>query len=93
MNFAIEGQTYIDENRKLTTTRVIFRSHLRDKALLWSQCRDASYYRQRSFLDLPLVVRKEVDQTRFLNLVFTKRQRGRSIVEYTKEGDQLNAEC
>ena len=36
--------------------------------------------------------RKEVNQTRFLNLVFNFRQRGRSIVEYTKERDKLNAE-
>lgn len=30
---------------------------------------------------------------RFLNLVFNLRQRGRSIVKYTREGDRLNAEC
>ncbi len=30
---------------------------------------------------------------RFLNLVFNLRQQGRSNVEYTREGDQLNAEC
>lgn len=35
LNFAIDGQSYTDENRKLTATRVIFLSHLRDKALLW----------------------------------------------------------
>lgn len=39
------------------------------------------------------VARKEVSQTRFLNLVFNFRQRGRSIVEYTREGDQPNGEC
>lgn len=33
--FAIDGQTYTDEARKQTVTRVIFRRHLRDKALLW----------------------------------------------------------
>ena len=37
LNFAVGGQTNTDENRKLTTTRVIFRTHLRDKALLWYQ--------------------------------------------------------
>ena len=40
-----------------------------------------------------LTPRKEVDQTRFFNLVFNFRQRGQSIVEYTKKRDQLNAEC
>lgn len=40
-----------------------------------------------------MVPRKKVDPTRFLNLVFNFRQRGRSIVEYTREEDQLNAEC
>ena len=40
-----------------------------------------------------LTPRKEVDQTRFLNLVFNFRQEGRSIVEYIKKGYQLNAEC
>ncbi len=35
LNFAVDGQTYTDEDRKLTATRVIFRTHLRDKALLW----------------------------------------------------------
>ncbi len=34
-NLAIDGQTYTDENRKLTPSRVIFWMHLRDKALLW----------------------------------------------------------
>lgn len=40
-----------------------------------------------------LVPRKKVNLTRFFNLVFNFRQRGRSIVEYTREEDQLNAEC
>lgn len=35
LNFAIDSQTYTDENRKLTATRVIFRTHLRDNALYW----------------------------------------------------------
>ena len=39
------------------------------------------------------MARKGFDQTRFLNLVVNFRQRGRSIIEYTREGDQLNAEC
>ena len=34
-NLANDGQTYTDENRKLTPSRVIVRMHLRDKALLW----------------------------------------------------------
>lgn len=33
--FAIDGQAYTDEARKQTATRVIFRTHLRDKALTW----------------------------------------------------------
>lgn len=40
-----------------------------------------------------LVPLKEVDQTWFLNLVLNLKQQGRSIVEYTREGDQLHAEC
>ena len=40
-----------------------------------------------------LVPWKKVDQTRFLNLVFNLRRRGRSIVQYTREGDQFNTEC
>ena len=39
------------------------------------------------------MVQKGFDQTRFLNLVVNFRQKGRSIVEYTREGDKLNAEC
>ncbi len=35
--FAIDGQTYTDEARKQTASRVIFRTHLRDKALFWYQ--------------------------------------------------------
>lgn len=33
-----------------------------------------------------LVARKEVDQTSFLNLALNLKQRGRSIVDYTREG-------
>lgn len=34
-----------------------------------------------------------MDQTWLLSLVFNLKQRGRSIVDYTREGDQLNAKC
>lgn len=34
LNFAVDGQGYTDESRKFTATRVIFRTHLREKALL-----------------------------------------------------------
>ena len=34
LNFAVDGQIYIDKTRKLTATRVIFRTHLQDKAFL-----------------------------------------------------------
>lgn len=34
LNFAINGQVYADENRKLIATQIIFRIHLRDKRLL-----------------------------------------------------------
>ena len=40
-----------------------------------------------------LVPYKEVDQTWFFNLVLNLKQRGWSIVDYTKEGDQLYAKC
>ncbi len=40
-----------------------------------------------------LVVQKEIDHTRLLNLIFNFKQTRRSIVEYTGEGDQLNVEC
>lgn len=40
-----------------------------------------------------LIPRKEVDQTWFLNLVLNLKQRGRSIVDYTREGDQFNTKC
>ena len=99
LNFAIDGQTYTNENRKLTVTRVIFRTHLRDKALLWyhgfsAKTRANWHLLQTEFLSrFALVARKEVDQTCFFNLVFNFRQRERSIVEYTRERDQLNAEC
>ena len=97
--FAIDGQAYTDEARKQTATRVIFRTRLRDKALFWYQNLAAEVRGnwesvEAAFLTrFALVPRKEVDQTRFLNLVFNFRQRGRSIVEYTREGDHLNAEC
>lgn len=39
------------------------------------------------------IVQKEVYQTRFFNLVFNFKQKGRTIVEYTREGHQLNAAC
>lgn len=96
-NFAIDGETYTDENRKLTATRVIFRTLLRDKALLWYHClntetRASWQLLEAAFLSgFVLVARKEVDQTRFLNLVFNFKQRRRSIVEYTSEGDCFNA--
>ena len=35
LNFAVDGQIYTNKTGKLTATRVIFRTHLRDKALLW----------------------------------------------------------
>ena len=99
LTFAIDGQAYTDEARKQTATRVIFRTRLRDKALFWYQNLAAEVRGnwesvEAAFLTrFALVPRKEVDQTRFLNLVFNFRQRGRSIVEYTREGDHLNAEC
>lgn len=99
LNFAIEGQPYTDENRKVTATRVIFRSHLRDKELFWYYSLSAETRANWQLLKIAflsrfaLVVQKEVDQTRFLNLLFNFKQRGRSIIEYTREGDQLNAEC
>ena len=80
-------------------TRVIFRTRLRDKALLWYQGLAAEVRGNWESLEAAFLTRfallpkKEVDQTRFLNLVFNFRQRGRSIVDYTREGDQLNAEC
>lgn len=97
--FAIDGQAYTDEARKQTATRVIFRTHLRDKALTWyqslaSEVRGNWESLKATFLTrFALVPRKEVNQARFLNLVVNFRQKVRSIVEYTREGDQLNAEC
>ena len=35
LTFAIDSQVYTDEVRKQTATRVIFRTRLRDKVLLW----------------------------------------------------------
>lgn len=35
LNFAVDAQTYINEKEKLTATLIIFRLHLRDKALFW----------------------------------------------------------
>ena len=99
LTFAINGQVYTDEVRKQTAARVIFRTRLRDKVLLWYQNLPAEVQSNWESLEVAfltqfaLVLRKEVDQTRFLNLVFNLRQQGRSIVEYTTEGDQLNAEC
>ncbi len=98
LSFAIDGQTYTDENGKLTATRFIFPKHLRDKALLWyhglNETRANWQLLEAALLSrFVLVARKEVDQTRFLNLVSNFRQRGRSIVKYTREGDQLKAEC
>ena len=89
--FAIDGQAYTDEARKQTATRVIFRTHLRDKALFWYQNLAAEVRGnweslQAAFLArFALVSWNEGDQTRFLNQVFNLRQRGRSIVEYTRE--------
>ncbi len=99
LTFAIDGQVYTDEVRKQTATRVIFRTRLRDNALLWYQSLPAEVQSNCESLEVAfltrfaLVPRKEVDQTRFLNLVFNLRQRGRSIVQYTRKGDQLNAKC
>ena len=99
LHFAIDGQTYTDEARKQTATRIIFRSRLRDKALLWyrdltAEVRGNWQSLEAAFLvRFALVPRKEADQTWFLNLVLNLKQRGRSIVDYTREGDQLNAKC
>ena len=97
--FAIDGQNYTDQARKQTATRVIFRTHLREKALTWYQSLAAGVRGNWESLEVAflarfaLVAQKELDQTRFLNLVVNFRQKGRSIVEYTREGDKLNAEC
>ncbi len=97
--FAIDSQTYTHEARKQTATRVIFCIHLRDKALFWYQgfaaeVRGNWESLEATFLTLfVLAPRKEVDRTRFLNLVVNFRQRCRSIVEYTREREKLNAEC
>lgn len=96
--FVIDGQ-YTDEARKQTATRVIFRSRLRDKASLWHQdltaeVRDNWQSLEAAFcVRFALVPRKEVGQTWLLNLVLNFKQRGRSIVNYTREGDQINAKC
>lgn len=34
-----------------------------------------------------------MNHTRFLDLIFNFKQRGQSIVEYTRERDRLNAKC
>lgn len=68
LNFAIDSQTYTDENRKLTATRVIFRTHLRDNALHWyrglnAKTRASLKLLETAFLSrLGLEARKEVDQ-------------------------------
>lgn len=72
LSFAIDSQVYTDENRKLTATRVIFRTQLRDKALLLyhglSETRANWQLLETAFLArFAPVARKEVDQTRFLN--------------------------
>lgn len=35
LNFAIDSETYTDKDQKFIATRVIFRTHLCNKALLW----------------------------------------------------------
>ena len=56
--FALDGQTYTDEARKQTATRVIFRTHLPDKALLsyktWRQKYEVTgnHWRPHFLLDL-----------------------------------------
>ena len=98
LTFVIDGQVYTNEDRKQIATRVIFRTRLRDKALPWYQSLPAEVRSNWESLEVALltqyalVPRKEIDQTRFLNLVFNLRQQGCSIVEYTRERDQLNAE-
>lgn len=78
---------------------VIFHTRLRDKALLWYQDFTAEVRGNWQSLEaaflarFALVPRKEVGQTWFLNLVLNFKQRGRSIVNYIREGDQLNAKC
>ena len=97
--FAIDGQNYTDEAKKQMATRVVFRNHLRDKALTWYQSLAAEVRGNWESLEVvflarfALVAQKGFDQTRFLNLVVNFRQKGRSIVDYTREGDKLNAEC
>ncbi len=99
LNFAVDGQVYTDQNRKLTATRVIFRTHLRDKALLWyhglnAETRANWQLLETAFLSqFTLTAPKEVDPTWFLNLALNLRQRCRSIVKYIREGDQFNAKC
>lgn len=73
-------QVYTDDVRKQIATRVIFRTRLRDKALLWYQDLTAEIrgnwksHEGESLTLFALVPRKEVDQTRFLNQVFNLRQ-------------------
>ena len=99
LTFAIDGQVYANEIRKQTATRVIFRTRLEDKALLWYQELAADVQGNWQALEtvfcarFALVPCKEVDQTWFLNLVLNLKQRSRNIVDYTREGDQLHVKC
>lgn len=80
LTFAIDGQVYADEIRKQTATRVIFRTRLQDKALLWYQELAADVRGNWQALEttcharFALVPYKEMDQTWFLNLVLNLKQ-------------------
>ena len=67
LNFAIDGQTHTDENRRLTASRGTFGTHLQDKALLWyhglnGDTRANWLLLEAAFLSrFALIHRKEVD--------------------------------
>lgn len=67
LNFAINGQTYTDENRKLIVTQIIFWTHLRDESFSWYHAQNANTQAKEQMLEVAsfswfvLIPQKEVD--------------------------------
>ncbi len=57
LTFAIDGQVYTDEVRKQTATRVIFRTCLPDKGLLWYQSLPAEVQSNLESLEVAFLTR------------------------------------
>lgn len=95
----IDIRRHTDEIKRPIATGVIFRLHLKENALLWYQNLSPKIRTDWNRLEAAFLSRfknspwKNTDPNQFFNILYNLKQRGRNIVEYIEEGDQLSSEC